>query len=321
MPHPPSAFTPLGIPRPEAPTTPENPMALWATETQPNHLRLGFEVTETLFHGQSDFQTVDVVDTKAYGRLLLLDGLVMTTEADEFVYHEHIAHIPMLSHPNPKSVLVIGGGDGGTVREVLKHPSVERVVLCEIDKLVVDASREWLPTIAGALDDPRVECVYADGVAYVANAEPGSFDVILVDSTDPLGPGVGLFTEAFYQSVSRALSANGVMAAQTESPIATPREMQLIYGHLAKVFTHVAPYVATIPTYPGALWSWGYCAKTLQPLASATPERVAAITQTTQWLTAQNLSACLAVPRFVQTLLAPVLLQVLPPAKVAAGVA
>ena len=312
-----SNYLPLGTAIHQSNPTDATSMNLWVTETHQGKTQQGFAVTEVLYQGKSDFQTVEIVNTKAYGRMLLLDGLVMTTEADEFVYHEHITHIPLLSHPNPKSVLIIGGGDGGTVREVLKHASVERVILCEIDKLVVDVSREWLPSIADALDDPRVECIYTDGVKYLADATSESFDAILIDSTDPLGPGIGLFTEAFYQSVYRALTPNGVMAAQTESPISQANEMKLIYGHLTKVFPIVSPYVATIPTYPGALWSWGYASKTLTPLESASLGRIDAITATTQWLTPHNLRNALAVPKFVERLLEPL---IEPSALVAVGV-
>ena len=172
---------------------------LWYTEVDKNGFGKSFKVVQTLYKGQSEFQSIDILETSGFGRLLLLDGLVMTTEKDEFVYHEMISHIPLLAHPNPKQVLVIGGGDGGTIREVLKHPSVERAVLCEIDGMVIEASKQWLPTIACALDDPKVEIQVADGAAYVAKHK-NTFDVILIDSTDPIGPGARLFNKEFYLS-------------------------------------------------------------------------------------------------------------------------
>lgn len=239
-------------------------MELWVTEEHLEAVRLSYKITETLYHGESAFQKIDVVDTVAYGRMLLLDGLVMTTERDEFIYHEMISHIPMLAHPNPKKVLVIGGGDGGTVREVLKHPSVEEVVLCEIDGDVIDVSRKFLPSIAGQLNDPRVDIQVRDGVAYIAE-QKNRFDVILIDSTDPIGPGEGLFTEAFYHNVKSALTENGIMANQSESPVANPREIRLVYALLGKVFPTVVPYTATIPTYPGHYWSWAFCSQNRKP--------------------------------------------------------
>ena len=156
-----------------------------------------------------------MIETESYGRMLLIDGLVMITDRDEFVYHEMIAHIPALNHRKPERVVVIGGGDGGTVRELLKHPSIKEVVLCEIDGLVVDASKKYFPEVAGCLEDSRVRVNIGDGLAYMKNHDPGVLDLVIVDSTDPVGPGEGLFTKEFYSSVSKALKADGMMACQS----------------------------------------------------------------------------------------------------------
>jgi spermidine synthase len=278
-------------------------MDCWVSETQPLDVRLSLKLANTLFSEQSAFQRVDLVETTGYGRMLLLDGLVMTTERDEFIYHEMIAHIPMLAHPNPQRVLVIGGGDGGTVREVLKHPSVTDVVLCEIDGMVIDASKRYLPTIAGQLDDPRVQVNVADGVAYMA-AQENAFDVILIDSTDPMGPGEGLFTEPFYQNVKRALKHGGVVAAQTESPWANQRELQKVYKVLHAVFPRVDCYIGHIPTYPGALWSWGIAQREgLSPLAQVDGDRAKAIEATTTYYNRDMHAAAFALPNYVKSLL------------------
>jgi spermidine synthase len=141
---------------------------IWYTEKQKEGFGITIKVKSTLYHNVSEFQTVDIIDTEAFGRMLLLDGLVMTSEKDEFIYHEMISHIPMLNHSNPEQVLVIGGGDGGTIREVLRHPSVKRAVLCEIDGMVIDVSKKYLPSIAGKLDDPKVEIQIRDGIAYIS---------------------------------------------------------------------------------------------------------------------------------------------------------
>jgi spermidine synthase len=275
----------------------------WVSEDQPYDVRLSLKINRSLYSQKSEFQQVDVVETTGYGRMLLLDGLVMTTERDEFVYHEMITHIPLLAHPNPKRVLVVGGGDGGTVREVLKHPSVESVVLCEIDGLVIEACRQYLPTIAGQLGDPRVTLNVADGVAYMAT-QTEAFDVILMDSTDPMGPGEGLFTEAFYTDVKRALRPGGVVAAQTESPWANPRELQLVYGVLRAIFPRVDCYIGHIPTYPGGLWSWGIAQKEgLDPLALLDMTRVATIAATTRYYTPELHQAAFALPAYVKQLL------------------
>jgi len=253
-------------------------MDLWFTEFQKEGFGITIKVKETLFHEVSEFQTIDIIDTEAFGRMLLLDGLVMTSEKDEFFYHEMISHIPILHHPDPKSILVIGGGDGGTVREVLKHKSVEEVVLCEIDGLVIDACKKYLPSIAGKLDDPKVDIQVRDGIEYIAQ-QKNQFDIILVDSTDPMGPGEGLFTEEFYKNVNAALKPGGIMAAQSESPVANKREMGLMYPLLRKAFPIVSAFVGPIPTYPGGYWSWAFCSNTVEPLSYFDEARAKEITK------------------------------------------
>ncbi len=243
-------------------------MGDWTTEY---HQDVGLSVLtrSVLYHAQSDFQTIDIVDTVPYGRMLLLDGAVMTTEKDEFVYHEMISHIPLLAHPHPRRVLIIGGGDGGTVREVLKHPSVEAVVLCEIDGLVVEACKTWLPHIACDLEDPRVTVEIRDGVAYTA-AQDNTFDVVIIDSTDPIGPGEGLFTETFYRNVFRALTPEGIMVAQTESPVLDQAVIQKVYPMVQQIFPTVAMYTGHIPTYPSGFWTWAFCSKQHSPQLTET---------------------------------------------------
>ena len=278
-------------------------MSLWYTEELAEAVRYGYRINTTLFHLKSPYQTIDIVESAFYGRMLLLDGLVMTTECDEFIYHEMITHIPLSVHPNPKRVLVIGGGDGGTVREVLRHPDVQSVDLCEIDGDVIDACRQFLPTIAGALDDSRVHITVGDGVAFVSEAVQAghAYDVVLIDSTDPVGPGEGLFTETFYQHIAQLLGPNGIMVNQTESPVAHPHEIQTIYRLLGQVFTHVVPYIAPIPTYPGGLWSWAVCSMAdCSPQTSADPARMTAITPTLRYYNAAVHTAAFALPTYVQ---------------------
>ena len=192
-------------------------MSLWFTENDFEEIQYGYAIKDILYSGRSEFQDLKVYETKAYGRMLVLDDFVMLTESDEFVYHEMISHIPMAYSQNPKKVLVVGGGDGGTVRELAKYKDLEKIVLCEIDKKVVDVSREFFPGLTSALDDPRVEIVYKDAVEFIKSSK-AHWDIILIDSTDPIGPGEGLFTGSFYKSVKEALTPNGIMVAQTESP-------------------------------------------------------------------------------------------------------
>ena len=227
-------------------------------EITPGGYGIAIKTKDILFSEQSKFQKVEIFDTDSkLGRVLTLDDLMMTTEGDEFHYHEMIAHIPMMQHPCPKTVLVIGGGDGGTVREVLKHDTVEKVVLCEIDGMVIDACKKYLPTIACELDNPKCEILVEDAIEYIKDKE-NMFDIVLIDSTDPMGPGEGLFTDEFYTNVKRSMKKGGIMVAQSESPFTNKEEIKKMYTQLKRVFPIVSTYTSNIPTYPGKIYNKEY---------------------------------------------------------------
>ena len=194
-------------------------MGFWYDETFGDHTRLSLRVKETLFAGQSDFQKVEVIDTVGFGRVLVVDGVFMTSEYDEFLYHEMLVHPAMTTAPRIERVLVIGGGDGGTVREVLRHSDVRECVMIEIDEMVVEASKQYLQSIGTAWNDPRLDVRFIDGIDYVKTSDDDEFDVILIDGTDPIGPGAVLFDEAFFAGCRRMLQDDGVMALQSESPL------------------------------------------------------------------------------------------------------
>nr|WP_281361162.1 polyamine aminopropyltransferase [Kroppenstedtia pulmonis] len=240
-------------------------MELWYTEKQTPDHGITSKITRTLHHEQTDYQTLDVIETKQFGRMLVLDGMVMTTDRDEFAYHELLAHVGMVTHPNPRRVLVVGGGDGGVIREVLKHPSVEKAVLCEIDRRVIEVSQEFFPEIAGALTDSRVEIRVEDGIQHI-KAHPDTYDVILVDSTEPIGPAEGLFQKPFYQGIEQALRLEGVMVAQTESPWFNRDLIRQVYRDIASVFPVTRLYTGSVPTYPSGLWSFTLGSKGRDPL-------------------------------------------------------
>ncbi|UCF88313.1 MAG: polyamine aminopropyltransferase [bacterium] len=231
-------------------------MSIWYTEKHTPHAGITMEVRKSIYHGESKFQTLDILDTFEFGRMLLLDGVVMLTERDEFVYHEMLAHVPLNTHPSPAKVLVIGGGDGGTVREVLKHPEVAEVTLVEIDPMVVEASMEHLPGLSEGLKDPRTRIVYDDGVRFVSEAQPGSYDVILVDSTDPVGPAEALFAEDFFRNCSKALGPDGIFVSQSESPFFHLPFMVETYKLVEGIYPQAAFYLASVPTYPSGTWSF-----------------------------------------------------------------
>lgn len=248
----------------------------WFHETYHDISAIGIHTAERLHAEQSPYQTIEVHGTKGHGRLLLLDGMVMLTELDEFVYHELIAHVPLCIHPDPKRVLVVGGGDGGTVREVLKHRGVERVVLCEIDERVTRVCQQWIPAVAGALNDPRVELVFADAVQYVRD-HAGSFDAILVDSSEPIGPAAGLFAGSFFADLRRALRPGGVIAAQTESPFYAADTVRDVFREIRTAFPRVHAFYGCIPTYPSGCWTFAFASDGRGP-DDLDPARAAAVT-------------------------------------------
>lgn len=272
-------------------------------EITPAGFGLVIEAKEVLFSAQSEFQKVEVFETNSkLGRVLTLDDLMMTTEGDEFHYHEMIAHVPMMHHANPESVLVIGGGDGGTIREVLKHKSVKKAVLCEIDGMVIDACKKFLPTIACDLEDPRVEVKVEDAIEFIKD-KVAEYDIVLIDSTDPMGPGEGLFTEEFYNNVKKSLKPNGIVAAQSESPVVNKVEIKKMYELLKKVFPICSTFTSNIPTYPGGYWAWAFCSETVAPLSYLDEERCQEITKTCKIYNKEYHNARFALPNHLKELL------------------
>ena len=272
-------------------------------EIRPSGFGIAIKGGKVLFSEQSEFQKVEVFETEsALGRVLTLDDLMMTTEGDEYHYHEMIAHIPMMNHKCPKSVLVIGGGDGGTVREVLKHDTVERVVLCEIDGMVIDACKKYLPTISCGLDNPKVEILVQDAIEYIKDKK-NEFDIVLIDSTDPMGPGEGLFTEEFYTNVKNSLKEGGIMAAQSESPFVNKQEIKKMYDLLKKVFPVCSTYTSNIPTYPGGYWAWAFCSENVEPLSYIDERRCSEITKTCKIYNKDYHMARFALPNYLKELL------------------
>lgn len=273
----------------------------WFHETYHDISAIGIHTTELLHEERSAYQEIQVFDTKGHGRLLLLDGMVMLTELDEFVYHDLISHVPLCVHADPRRVLVVGGGDGGTVREVLKHPGVERVVLCEIDERVTRVCQQWIPSVAGRLDDPRVELVFADAVQYVRD-HAADFDAILVDSSEPIGPAAGLFEGSFFADLRRALRPGGVISAQTESPFYAADTVRSVFAELRTAFAQVHGYYGCIPTYPSGCWTFALASDTRGP-ADLDERRASALA--CEYFNRDLGRAAFALPEFVRRLVAP----------------
>jgi len=249
-------------------------MELWFTENHSEFARMSIKVSEHIYGGQSEFQRIDIFDSPEFGRFLTLDGLMMMTEKDEFAYHEMMVHVPMAINPAIQKVLIIGAGDGGTVREVAKYKSITKMDMVEIDEQVVDVCRKYLPQAADAFSDPRLDIYFQDGLRFIRKAK--DYDLIIVDSTDANGPGEGLFTREFYGNCHTALKDNGILVNQLDSPYyaANAAAMLRAYSKLRHVFGIHAAYQAHIPTYPSGHWLFGYGAKNMKPDVSPDWEKL-----------------------------------------------
>lgn len=264
-------------------------------------------VNEVLFSEQTPYQKVEVLDTDTWGNLMTIDGMVMLSEKDEFVYHEMLSHVGMFSHPNPERVLIIGGGDGGTAREILRHKSVQKVDMVEIDETVVRASKEFLPEV-GDWDNPKLNVLFEDGIQFVHDVKI-PYDVILIDGSDPVGPAEGLFETDFIQACHDALAKDGVLAAQTESPWVESyhESMKNVFTALDSIYEVSKLYLGYIPLYPAGMWSFSFASKGADPLSEDTIRRVErGLDQFGEELKYYNKDVhigCFALPNFVREII------------------
>ena len=242
-------------------------MDLWFSEAHSPDVKFSIRVDKQLYSAQSEFQRIDIFESPEFGRFLTLDGYMMLTEKDEFIYHEMITHPAMAVHPHSRDILVIGAGDGGVIRELCRYDDVAHIDMVEIDPQVVEVCREFLPKTACSLDDPRVSIHYEDGLRYVRTPVE-QYDLIIVDSTDPFGPGEGLFTREFYGNCSKALRADGIMVNQHESPFYDEDAVacQRAHKRIVESFPISRVYQAHIPTYPSGHWLFGFASKKYHPL-------------------------------------------------------
>jgi spermidine synthase len=273
-------------------------MELWYTEKQTDAYGITAKITETYVREKTDFQDLAMIETEEFGTMLILDGMVMTTVRDEFVYHEMVAHPALFTHPNPKHVLVVGGGDGGVIREILKHPSVEKAVLVDIDGKVIEYSKKYLPSIACGLEDPRVEVIVNDGYMHIHDHK-NAYDVIMVDSTEPVGPAVELFSKGFYQGIYESLKEDGIFIAQTDNPWFKADLIQSVNRDVREIFPIVRVYCANIPTYPSGLWTFTMGSKKYDPL-EVDETKIPEIES--KYYTPRLHKAAFVLPRFVEDL-------------------
>ncbi len=279
-------------------------MDLWFSELHTPDVKLSVRVNRQLYSGQSEFQRIDVFESSEFGRFLTLDGYMMLTEKDEFIYHEMITHVPMAVHPNVQDVLVIGAGDGGVIRELTRYGSIGRIDMVEIDPLVVEVCRQYLPKTACRLDDPRVKIYYEDGLRFVRGKE-NCYDLIIVDSTDPFGPGEGLFTKEFYGNCYKALRADGIMVNQHESPFYTEdaRACKRAHQRIVSSFPISRVYQAHIPTYPSGHWLFGFASKQYHPVKDLRAEAWQALGIATGYYTTKLHAGAFALPAYVEEML------------------
>lgn len=241
-------------------------MELWFTEQHTPNVRLSLKVDRQLFSEISEFQRVDVFDSAEFGRILVLDGRIMITERDEFIYHEMITHVPLCVNSDIKKVLLVGGGDGGSARELLKYDSIVKIDLVEVDETVIRACKRYIPQTAACLDNNRVEIFINDALKFIRR-KTNEYDLIIVDSTDPFGVGEGLFTKEFYGNCFNALKNGGIMVNQHENPFYSrdAAAMQRAHKRIATSFPIVRVYQIHIPTYPAGQWLFGFASKILHP--------------------------------------------------------
>ncbi len=279
-------------------------MDLWFSEFHTPNVKLSIKVEQQLYSEQSEFQRIDVFQSEEFGRFLTLDGYMMLTERDEFIYHEMIVHVPMAVNPQIKKVLVIGAGDGGAVRELVRYKNIESVDVAEIDERVVEVCKKYLPQTACGFDDDRVNLHFQDGLKFVRRCE-NQYDLIIVDSTDPFGPGEGLFTKEFYGNCYKALTKDGIMVNQCESPF-YPEDrtaMQRAHKRIVESFPISKVYQAHIPTYPSGHWLFGFASKTLHPIRDYDGKAWESLGIKTRYYNPELHIGAFALPNYVEELL------------------
>ncbi|MGN6710882.1 polyamine aminopropyltransferase [Anaerocolumna jejuensis] len=276
-------------------------MDLWYTENHTEEVRFSIKIDKQLVSLQSDFQRIDIFESGEFGRILTLDGYLMVTEKDEFIYHDMITHVPMAVNPSISRVLVIGAGDGGTIRELLRYPNIEHIDMVEIDEEVVRVCKEFLPQTACGLSDPKVHLYFEDGLRYV-RGKVGEYDLILVDSTDPFGPGEGLFTKEFYGNCFRALKEDGILVNQHESMYYSSYAASMTRAHkrIQDTFPIARVYQAHIPTYPSGHWLFGFASKKYDPIKDLKAEAWNKLGLKTRYYNTELHLGSFAIPNYIK---------------------
>jgi len=276
----------------------------WFSEKLYPDFHQSLQIDEILFEGRTAFQDVVIFRNSRFGRVLALDGVVQTTEADEFCYHEMISHVPIVAHGAARHTLIIGGGDGGVLREVLRHP-VDQAVMIELDQTVVNICREFMPSLsAGAFDNPRSDVRFMDGIKFVAETDE-KYDVIIVDSTDPIGPGEVLFTQEFYADCARCLTERGILVTQSGVTFMQDEEAVQTYRCLKSLFSDASLYLTQVPTYAAGFMTFGWGCLSTEPRRTDVAEitrRIAKLDLGTRYYTPEIHVASFALPGYIKNL-------------------
>jgi len=278
------------------------PANIWFVDTVEG-VGMCLKVRRRLFAKQSQYQCVEVIESEQFGRVLLIDSMVMSSEWDEANYHEMIVHPAMFVHPAPRRVLIVGGGDGGTLREVVRHEDrVERVDMVEIDETVIEATKACLPTLATAFDHPKANIIIADAIQWSKTAPAGQYDVILVDGADPVGPAEGLFQAPFLQQLHRLLKEDGILVMQTESPAFLRDHIRRVFRVYKELFgsQSVWMYLTVVPSYPCGWWAFAFCSKKFHPLRDFDESAAAAVDWPLKYYCPEAHHAAFFVPRAVR---------------------
>lgn len=279
-------------------------MELWFSEKHTSNVKFSIKVDRQLFCGQSEYQRIDIFDSQEFGRFLTLDGNMILTEKDEFIYNEMIVHVPMAVHPNVRKVLVIGAGDGGVLRELCRYNQVEQIDMVEVDELLVEVCKKYLPQTGCGFGDDRVKIHHQDGLRYIRKCE-NEYDLIIVDPTDPFGVGEGLFSKEFYGNRYKALREDGIMVNQHESPFygEDVYVMNRTHKRIVGSFPITKVYQAHIPTYPAGHWLFGFASKKYHPIRDLDAVRWSSLGIDTKYYNTRLHVGAFALPNYVENVL------------------
>jgi len=275
---------------------------IWYKELHDGIAGLTLKIDRIYESTASEFQRIEVIENKDFGKLLVLYGSLMVCDKDNNSYNEMITHIPLFSHPDPREILIIGGGDCGALTEVMKHPEVEKCTMCDIDQMVVEISKKHFPYLTAGLEDPRANVAYQDGKVYLQESK-NKFDIVLLDLSDPVGPAADLFQKPFHQNVYDQLNDDGILVAQAESPFFNQKTIKAMYTNLADIFPIVRMYTCFMPIYPSGYWAFAFCSKKYDPLKDFDQTRYDKLNLTTRYYNDEIHRAAFALPQFLKNLL------------------